>query len=130
MCSKTASSTRLHEEERSKDGKLRHPADRQAWKDFDRYHLDFAIESRNIRLALASDRFNPFRTISASHSHSTCLVILIPYNFPPWWCMKADYSMLSVIILGPQSPGALWWTVSDFPEYTMLSWWCTKGKLA
>ena len=30
MCSKTADSLRWHDEERSKDGKLRHPADGQA----------------------------------------------------------------------------------------------------
>ncbi|KAH0660481.1 hypothetical protein KY289_029229 [Solanum tuberosum] len=32
----TVDSLRWHDEERSKDGKLRHPADGQAWKDFDR----------------------------------------------------------------------------------------------
>jgi hypothetical protein len=52
MCSKTAKEMRWHEEERSKDGKLRHPADGQAWKDFDRLHPDFASESRNVRLGL------------------------------------------------------------------------------
>ncbi|XP_057434746.1 uncharacterized protein LOC130727587 [Lotus japonicus] len=35
MCSKTANSLRWHAEERSRDGKLRHPADGQTWKDFD-----------------------------------------------------------------------------------------------
>lgn len=103
MCSKTASSTRWHEEERSKDGKLRHPADGEAWQFFDKCHRDFADDSRNIRLGLASDGFNPFRSMSLSHS--TWPVILIPYNFPPWWCMKAEYSILSLLIPGPQSPG-------------------------
>ncbi|WMV08258.1 hypothetical protein MTR67_001643 [Solanum verrucosum] len=50
MCSKTADSLRWHDEERSKDGKLRHPADGQAWKDFDRLHPDFALDSRNHNL--------------------------------------------------------------------------------
>jgi hypothetical protein len=103
MCSKTASSLTWHDEDRSKDGKLRHPADGQAWKDFDGHHPDFAVDSRNIRLGLASDGFNPFRTMNVSHS--TWPVILIPYNFPPWWCMKAEYSMLSLLIPGPLSPG-------------------------
>ncbi|XP_057452582.1 uncharacterized protein LOC130744411 [Lotus japonicus] len=103
MCSKTASSTRWHEEERSKDGKLRHPVDGEAWKFFDKCHRDFADDSRNTRLGLASDGFNPFRSMSLSHS--TWPVILIPYNFPPWWCMKAEYSILSLLIPGPQSPG-------------------------
>ncbi|XP_042437085.1 uncharacterized protein LOC122023056 [Zingiber officinale] len=103
LCSKTAGSLRWHEEERSKDGKLRHPADGEAWKDFDKCHPNFASDSRNIRLGLTSDGFNPFRSMNVSHS--TWPVVLIPYNFPPWWCMKAEYAMLSLLIPGPQSPG-------------------------
>ncbi|XP_073219652.1 uncharacterized protein [Cicer arietinum] len=102
MCSKTASSLRWHEEERSKDGKLRHPADGEAWKEFDKRPPDFALDSRNIILGLSSNGFNPFRTTNVSHS--TWPVLLIPYNFPPWCCMKAKYSMLSLLIPGPQSP--------------------------
>jgi len=45
---------RWHEEERSKDGKMRHPVDGQAWMDFDKLHSDFSIEPRNVRLGLAS----------------------------------------------------------------------------
>jgi hypothetical protein len=103
MCSKTATSLRWHDEERTNDGKLRHPADGEAWKKFDKYHSDFADETRNIRLGLASDGFNPFRTMNLSYS--TWPVVLIPYNFPPWWCMKAEYSMLTLLIPGPLSPG-------------------------
>ena len=32
-------------------------------------------------------------------------VILIPYNLPPWMCMKQTYFMLSLLIPGPKSPG-------------------------
>jgi hypothetical protein len=103
MCSKTAKEMRWHEEERSKDGKLRHPADGQAWKDFDRLHPDFASESRNVRLGLSSDGFNPFRTMSISHS--TWPVMMVVSNYPPWLSMKSEYTMLSLLILGPQSPG-------------------------
>ncbi|XP_004488866.1 uncharacterized protein [Cicer arietinum] len=103
MCAKTASSLRWHEEERLKDEKLRHPVDGEAWKEFDKRHPDFALDSRNIRLGLSSDGFNPFRTMNVSHS--TWPVLLIPYIFPPWCCMKAEYSMLSLLIPGPQSPG-------------------------
>ncbi|XP_020973047.1 uncharacterized protein LOC110269510 [Arachis ipaensis] len=103
MCSKIAESLRWHDEHRSKDGKLRHPADGQSWKDFDRLHPDFAEESRNIRLGLASDGFNPFRTMSISHS--TWPVVLVAYNLPPWCCMKPEYVMMSLLIPGPCSPG-------------------------
>ena len=60
MCSKMADSLRWHEEKRSKDGKLRHPADGLAWKNFDRVHPDFAQDCRNVRLCLSSDGFSPF----------------------------------------------------------------------
>ncbi|WMV50343.1 hypothetical protein MTR67_043728 [Solanum verrucosum] len=50
MCSKTADSLRWHDEESSKDGKLRHPTDGQEWKDFDRLHQVFAQDSRNHNL--------------------------------------------------------------------------------
>ncbi|CAK8543900.1 unnamed protein product [Lathyrus sativus] len=103
MCSKTAKEMRWHEEERSKDGKLRHPADGQAWRDFDRLHHDFASEPRNIRLGLSSDGFNPLRTMSLSHS--TWPVMMVVYNYPPWLSMKSEYTMLSLLIPGPQSPG-------------------------
>nr|XP_025670299.1 uncharacterized protein LOC112770094 [Arachis hypogaea] len=103
MCSKTAKNMSWHQEERKKDGKLKHPADGQSWKDFDNRHSKFAKEPRNLRLGLASDGFNPFRTMSISHS--TWPVILMTYNLPPWMCMKQEYFMLSLLILGPKSLG-------------------------
>jgi hypothetical protein len=35
-----------------------HPADGEAWKEFDKAWPDFAKEQRNIRLGLATDGFN------------------------------------------------------------------------
>ncbi|WMV49176.1 hypothetical protein MTR67_042561 [Solanum verrucosum] len=103
MSSKTAESLRWHDEQRSKDGKLRHPADGQTWKEFDNMHQEFAKDSRNLRLGLASDGFNPFRTMSISHN--TWPVMSMVYNLPPWICMKLEYLMLSLLIPGPRSPG-------------------------
>ncbi|XP_020262530.1 uncharacterized protein LOC109838504 [Asparagus officinalis] len=103
MCSQTAESMSWHAKERLQDGNLRHPADGKAWKDFDSNHPDFALDPRNVRLGLASDGFNPFRTMSISHS--TWPVILINYNLPPWMSLKPEYFMLSLLIPGPQSPG-------------------------
>lgn len=57
-----------HFDNQSKDGKMRHPSDGLAWKDFNSNNPDFAKEPRNVRLGLASDGFNPFRTMSISHS--------------------------------------------------------------
>ncbi|XP_045802538.1 uncharacterized protein LOC123896162 [Trifolium pratense] len=103
MCSKTADTLRWHAEERSRDGRLRHPADGQAWKDFDATYPDFSLETRNIRLGLASDGFNPFKTISLSHS--TWPVVLTIYNYAPNLCLKAENCLMSLLIPGPHSPG-------------------------
>ena len=69
MCSKMEDSLRWHEEERSNDWKLRHPADGLAWKDFDRVHPDFTLDCRNVRLGLSSDGFNSFQTMSIHIAH-------------------------------------------------------------
>ena len=104
MCSKTSSSMRWHEEERTKDGKLRHPADAEAWKCFDSLHTEFSSDPRNVRLDLATDRFNPFGSMSVSYS--IWPVILFPYKLPPWMCMNLSYLMLSLLIPREKSPGA------------------------
>ncbi|KAL2906156.1 GPI mannosyltransferase 3 [Bienertia sinuspersici] len=103
MCSETAELMRWHDEKRDKDELLRHPADGQAWKEFDRLYPNFSREARNVRLGLASDGFNPFRTMSTQHS--TWPVVLINYNLPPWLSMKSEFLMLSTLIPGPTSPG-------------------------
>ena len=54
-----------------------------------------------MRLGLAADGFNPYGNMSSTHN--TWLVILIPYNLPPWMCMKRSSFMLSLLILGPTS---------------------------
>ena len=81
MSPKIAASMRWHDEGRTKDGCLRHHADSPAWKTFDFKYPDFAKEPRNVRLGLASDGFNPFGTMSSSHS--TWPVVLMPHNLPP-----------------------------------------------
>lgn len=103
MSSKTASEMTWHANDRTDDEYVRHPADSLAWKHFDSLHPDFARESRNIRLGLAADGFNPFRSMSISHS--TWPVILIPYNLPPWLCMTQPYMFMTLLIDGPHAPG-------------------------
>ncbi|KAL3651956.1 hypothetical protein CASFOL_004958 [Castilleja foliolosa] len=82
---------------------MRHPADSAAWKDFDRDYPQFAAEPRNVRLALATDGFNPFGDMSTSYSMWP--VILAPLNLPPWDCMKDPFLFLSLLIPGKNSPG-------------------------
>ncbi|WVZ71931.1 hypothetical protein U9M48_020459, partial [Paspalum notatum var. saurae] len=104
LTSRTAKLTRWHDEERTKDGVLRHPADSPLWKDFDEKHPVFAADSSNIRLAFATDGFNPYRGMNVSYS--IWPGICIPYNFPPSMCMKQSNFILTLLIPGRHAPGS------------------------
>ncbi|XP_020254080.1 uncharacterized protein LOC109831152 [Asparagus officinalis] len=99
----SAKQMRWHMEERTDDGKIRHPADAEAWKHMDRTFPWFANECKNVRLGLSSDGFNPFGIMSSGWS--TWPVVLTPYNLPPWLCIKQPYVILSLLIPGKHAPG-------------------------
>ncbi|XP_016459915.1 uncharacterized protein LOC107783459 isoform X1 [Nicotiana tabacum] len=103
MSTKTSSLMTWHHDKRVDDGIMRHPADSMAWKSFDELHLSFAAEPRNVRLGLASDEFQPFR--NSKTLYSIWPVVLIPYNLPPWLCMKQENFIMSMLIPGPDCPG-------------------------
>jgi hypothetical protein len=103
MSEKTSSLMRWHKEELVTDGKMRYPRDSLAWKYVNDSYKKFDSDPRNVRLGLASDGFNPFGMLNVNY---TCWpVILIPYNLPPWLCLKQPYWMMSMLIPGPKSPG-------------------------
>lgn len=93
----------MAQKNRVDDGIMRHPADSLAWKYFDSEQKSFSLDARNARIGLAADGFNPFGQMNVSYS--TWPVILIPYNLPPWLCLKQSYWIMSMIIPGPKSPG-------------------------
>ncbi|KAL3638401.1 hypothetical protein CASFOL_017772 [Castilleja foliolosa] len=103
MSEKTSKKMVWHNEKRVNDEYMRHPADSAAWKDFDKEFPQFAEDPRNVRLALATDGFNPFGNMSTSYSMWP--VILAPLNLPPWDCMKDPFLFLSLLIPGKNSPG-------------------------
>ena len=103
MRESTSSQMRWHKEGLVCDGKMRHPADSMAWKHVDNMYPEFASDPRNVRLGLASDGFNPFGMLNVTYT--TWPVILIPYNLPPWLCLKQPFWMMSMLIPGPKSPG-------------------------
>ncbi|XP_030927396.1 uncharacterized protein LOC115953761 isoform X1 [Quercus lobata] len=98
-----ASSMKWHVNGHTDDGVMRHPANSDAWKMFDSKDLHFSSDPPNVRIGLAADGFNPFGIMSTSHS--TWPVMLVPYNLPPWLCMKQSSLILSLVIPGPTSPG-------------------------
>ncbi|KAL5807331.1 hypothetical protein ACOSQ4_030064 [Xanthoceras sorbifolium] len=92
-----------HQEKRvATEGVLRHPADGQAWKEFDQLYPSFSQDPHNVRMGLASDGFNPFGNMH--NSYNLWPVILVPYNLPSWKCMKEPFMMLSLLIPGPHAP--------------------------
>ena len=82
---------------------LRHPADADAWKDFDDKYPDFAQDPRNLRVGLATDGFNPFGNMS--NSYNMWLVFVILYNLPPMQCTDQSNCLMALLIQGPKSPG-------------------------
>ena len=103
MSSKLAPLMRWHKDVHVDDGiSMTHPADGEAWKNFDRLHPEFACDARNVRLGLASDGFNPFG--SMTHSYSMWPVVLVTYNLPPLMCLKREFFIMSLLIPGPKAP--------------------------
>jgi hypothetical protein len=94
---------RWHEEEVVNDGKMCHPTDSLAWEHVNKVYKDFSKEPQNIRLGLVADGFNRFAMFSVAYT--TWPIILIPYNLPPWLCLKQPYWMMSMLIAGPKSLG-------------------------
>ncbi|CAM8882892.1 unnamed protein product [Rhodiola kirilowii] len=91
---------RWHAERKVSDEEyIRHPADVESWKTFDKDFPEFASEIRNVRLGLATDDFNLFG--ASNHSHSTWPIVLIPYNSHT--CMKKEMNILCMLISGPKS---------------------------
>lgn len=85
----TASHMRWHAEHEVEEGVMRYCSDAPAWKHFDKKHSSFSEESRNVRLGLSTDGFQPFG--QTGKQYSSWPVIVTPYNLPPWMCMKDPY---------------------------------------
>ena len=85
-----------------KDSVMHHPSDSKAWFHFDQMHPSFSAESRNVRLGLCTDGFQPFG--QSGKQYSCWPIIVTPYNLPPGMCMKEPHMFLSVIVPGPNNP--------------------------
>ncbi|XP_074332026.1 uncharacterized protein LOC141668881 [Apium graveolens] len=83
---KSPSTTELmcwHAQQRTQDGKMRHPANSPSWKNIDYRWQSFGSEPRNLRLALSADGVNPHNN-GLSNRYSCWPVLLVTYNLPPW----------------------------------------------
>jgi hypothetical protein len=80
-----------------------HPSDGDAWKHFSTEFPDFAMEARIVRVAIATDGFNPFRF--GASQYSCWPMFVIPINLPPAFCMKEENIFLSLVVPGHKNPG-------------------------
>ncbi|BBG92641.1 hypothetical protein Prudu_000434 [Prunus dulcis] len=120
MSTHTATDMRWHKEKRVDDDVMRHPADGEAWKEFDRTFPEFAADPRNVRLGLATDGFNP--------SIDVYLRPLVDELKDLWTNGVRTYDKSTGRMFTLRA--AVMWTVNDFPAYAMVSGWSTKGYMA
>jgi hypothetical protein len=60
-----------------------HPSNGEVWKHFNNVHSHFSAKSRNVRLGLCTNEFNPFGLFVAPYSCWS--VILMIYNLLSGW---------------------------------------------
>ncbi|XP_028051481.1 uncharacterized protein LOC114256101 [Camellia sinensis] len=129
MSKKTTADMRWHNEKRVDDDILRHPADGEAWKDFDKQHPTFSDDSRNcmkkpycMMSLLIPGRSAPGRDIDVY------LQPLIEELKNLWEHGVQTYDASNGQIF--RMHAAVMWTINDFPAYGNMSRWSTKGYLA
>ncbi|BBH05416.1 hypothetical protein Prudu_016788, partial [Prunus dulcis] len=138
MSTHTAKDMRLHKEKRVDDDVIRHPADGEAWKEFDRTFPELAADPRNIRLGLATDGFNSYGVLNKHHSTwpifdpsrsiDVYLRPLVDKLKDLWTNGVCTYDKSAGNMFTLQA--AAMWTVKDFPVYAIVSKWSTKGYMA
>ncbi|XP_066323130.1 uncharacterized protein [Miscanthus floridulus] len=132
---RTSEETQWHKKTRtSVDNVMSHPADGEAWKEFDTREPTFADDSRNLRLALATDGFNPFGNMSTQYSPKSpgkdfdlFLEPLIEELLDLWKgvstydaCTGQKFNLYAAVL----------WCIHDFPTLSTLSGRTTKGTHA
>ena len=103
MTEETAKQMTWHKNgKRYNPDKMVHPSDAEAWQYFNDRHPEKAAEARNVRVAFATDGFNPYGLMSSPY---TCWpVFTIPLNLPPGIAFQRQNVFLSLII--PGHPGS------------------------
>ena len=87
-----------HVRGRRKYGVMRMPTNAVVWRKIEEKWPMFKDEPRNARKSLALDGVNPYG--NQSSKWSTCPVIAINKNIPPWFSTKKEHAMLTLIIPG------------------------------
>ena len=77
-------------------------ADSFQWREVNRMYPELKKLSENLRLGLIADGVCPHG--NQSSKHSTWIVLIAIYNFPPWLATKKFFLNLSLLIPGPRAP--------------------------
>ncbi|GJR46430.1 zinc finger, PHD-type containing protein [Tanacetum coccineum] len=121
-------------------GKMQHPVDGRAWKNFDTKYPNFIKEPRNVRLGLVADDFNPFGNLKSSFM----LTLLIPglkspgkdidvYLRPLIDDLKDLWAKPGVETIDVATGQKfnmrvmVLWTINDFPARSSLSGWSGRS---
>ena len=87
-----------HAKNRSQYDVIRMPADGFAFRDMEEKWPHFKEEPRNLRIYLAANGVNPFAQMKSIYTVWPIFVII--NNIPPWFSIKREHIMLSMIIPG------------------------------
>ncbi|XP_028118539.1 uncharacterized protein LOC114316078 [Camellia sinensis] len=127
MSRKRAEDMKWFTEKRLDDGVLRHPADSDEWKEFDSQHPKFALEPGNMRPGLATDGFNPFENMNNSYRIDIDVYMrpFVDELNELWTTGTLSYDASTGETFCMRS--ALLRTIHDWPAFSDMSGWRTKG---
>jgi hypothetical protein len=85
-----------HSQNSSSNGLVKHPCDSKAWKNVHEKFPTFALDPRNVHLALAANGVNPFKPTCSKWS--TWPIMLLNYNLLPWLTTNFFFILLALLI--------------------------------
>ncbi|XP_062100153.1 uncharacterized protein LOC133806034 [Humulus lupulus] len=125
MSSRISKELRWHHNNKSCDGKMRHPVDLAAWELVNDKWPSFSNEERNIRLGLSTDGFNPFRPKQPVNVIDIYLEPLVE-DLKLLWNEGVD-AHDALDNTNFKLRAILMWTIQDFPAYGNLAGCKNKG---
>ena len=88
-----------HAKKKNQDDFIRMPTDGSTFRDMEEKWPHFKEEPRNLKISLEKDSFNPFAKMQRS-IYTMWTIFVINNNIPPWFSIKREHIMLSMIIPG------------------------------
>ena len=87
-----------HAKNRIQDDVIRMPTDGSAFRDMEQKWPHFKEEPSNLWVSLATDGVNPFAQMKSIYT--VWPIFYINNNIPPWFSIKKEKKMLTMIIPG------------------------------